>query len=132
MTKAVQLISNGAKFICTNGDLTIPHGESFVPHTGAITSSIEAATGVKPTIIGKPEGTMLNIALEILNCEREDCCIIGDRLDTDIIMGVNFCMPSYLVLTGVTDRKLLSKSIIKPTMIFENLCDVLNYDKSLI
>ena len=132
MAKAVRLIAGGAKFICTNGDLTIPHGDSFVPHTGAIALSIEAATGVKPSVMGKPEVTMLNKALDILNCKREDCCIIGDRLDTDIIMGVNFGIPSYLVLTGVTDNELLRQSKIKPTMVFKDLCEVLKYDKSLI
>jgi len=128
MTVASQLIAGGARFICTNGDLTIPHGETFVPHTGAISLSIEAASGVKPIVVGKPEKAMLDTAMELLGCRREDCCIIGDNLDTDISMGTRFNIQSFLVLTGVTNRDMAGQSVIRPSMIFENLLEVLRYE----
>ncbi len=128
MKTAVKLINKGAKFICTNGDVTIPEGSEVVPHTGAIAAGITAATGIMPVNLGKPESYFLDEAVRRLNCSKEECCILGDRLDTDILAGVRYGIKSFLVLTGVTDRKQLEESRIKPDLVFENLKELIEYD----
>ncbi|HHV60645.1 MAG TPA: HAD-IIA family hydrolase [Clostridiaceae bacterium] len=127
MKEAAQFILNGAGFVCTNYDLTIPDGDRVVPHTGSIAASIEAATGVKPVYMGKPEYYLLEAVIKRLNCSRDKCCTVGDRLDTDIYFGIRQNIKSFLVLTGVTTREMLRHSKIQPTRAFENLLDILSY-----
>ncbi len=131
MKRAVGYILEGAKFIVTNNDYTIPEGEMLVPHTGAIAAGIEKATGVKPVIMGKPERYILDAATQKLNCSKEECCIIGDRLDTDIIMGTGFGISSYLVMTGVTSQDMLKTSVIQPSRVFENFQELMDFDSSI-
>jgi 4-nitrophenyl phosphatase len=128
MCLATKHILKGSKYVSTNGDNIIPEGDTFVPHTGAISACIETATNVKPIIIGKPEQYILDSALEKLGCKKSECCIIGDRLDTDIATGVRHGISSYLVLTGVTDRKLLEQSQLKPTKVFNNLYEIMLFE----
>jgi len=128
MKKASQMIFQGAQFICTNSDNAIPEGDMLVPHTGAIALSIQAVTGVEPVYIGKPNEFIIDEALKRLNCTKDDCCIIGDRLDTDILTGVKNEIESYLVLTGVTDRQQLQGSAIKPDKVFDNLKDIMDWE----
>jgi 4-nitrophenyl phosphatase len=132
MKKASQAIRNGARFICTNGDNVIPYRDTFVPHTGAIAGSIQLASGVMPVIIGKPEWYILDEALRILNCSKEECCIIGDNLETDILFGNKHGVSSYLVLTGVTKKTDLEVSIVKPVRVFEDLCQLMEFDASTV
>lgn len=129
MKKAVQRILKGAVFITTNEDTTIPTEEGIVPHTGAISSSIETATGIKPLVIGKPEKYFVDEALRRMGCEKEDCCIIGDRLETDILTGVKHDITSYLVFTGVTNEAMLEHSTIQPTKSFKDLGELVKFDK---
>jgi HAD superfamily hydrolase (TIGR01457 family) len=131
MKKAARFIIGGAAFVVTNGDSTIPAEDGIVPHTGAIAASIETASGIKPLIIGKPEGEFLNEAFHRLNCTKESCCIIGDRLDTDILTGVRHGILSYLVMTGVTDEKELEQSPIRPSRVFGNLKDIIDFELSV-
>jgi len=109
MKKATQFILDGAGYVCTNGDSTIPDGNKLVPHTGAIAASIEAASGVKPMIIGKPEPYLLDMLSRRFNLKRDRFCIVGDRLDTDIYFGVKQNTFSFLVLAGVTGMEELKK-----------------------
>lgn len=132
MKKASQAIRNGAKFICTNGDNVIPFRDTFVPHTGAIAASIEIASGIKPLVIGKPEWYMLDEALRILGCSKEECCIIGDNLETDILFGNRQGVSTYLVLTGVTKESDLEESTKKPDRVFEDLREVKEFDASTV
>jgi 4-nitrophenyl phosphatase len=129
MEKAIRYINRGAGFIITNGDFTIPEGNEFIPHTGAIAAGIERATGVVPLVMGKPGEHFLAAAQGILMCSREECCVIGDRLDTDIAMGANLGIASYLVMTGVTTNELLEESPFKPTKAFEDLRDLMMFDR---
>lgn len=131
LKKAVNFILNGAGFISTNIDNTIPEGSQLIPHTGAITASIEAATGAKPVIIGKPERYLLDTAIDRLHCSKEQCCVIGDRLDTDIYFGVKQNILSFLVLTGVTKKEMLEDSIIQPTKVFDDLSQLMLWDKEI-
>lgn len=130
MKKAVWMILNGAKFIATNNDLTIPFGNTIVPHTGALYMGIQAATDVKPIVMGKPERYMLDEAIKMLGCSKEELCMIGDNLHTDILFGKHFDINTYLVLTGVTSREDVEASEIKPDYIFNDLKEVYKYDKN--
>jgi 4-nitrophenyl phosphatase len=129
MKKAVGFILNGAKFIATNSDYTIPEGGLIVPHTGALAAGIEIATSVKPLTLGKPEKYIINEVEHKLNCCKEECCIIGDRLDTDIATGIRFGINSYLVMTGVTSYDLLKESEIQPTRFFKDLKELMEFDR---
>jgi len=130
MRRAGKEIRNGAEFVCTNGDHVIPYRDTMVPHTGAIAASIQAASGVKPVIIGKPEKHMLDEALDILGCTKDECCVIGDNIDTDIAFGKRHGVASFLVMTGVTTQAELERSSIKPDMVFANLLEVIEHDVS--
>lgn len=114
-------ILNGAEFISTNMDNVIPHGQTFIPHTGAITAAVQYAVNKEPFVVGKPYTPMFNSALKKLGCAKQDCVVIGDRLDTDIQFAHNNGIPGYLVFTGVTKSSDLENSLIKPDKCFENL-----------
>lgn len=129
MKRATRYILEGAKFIVTNNDYTIPEGNTTIPHTGAIAAGIEKATGVKPLVIGKPEKYILDAVIEKLDCSKEECCIIGDRLDTDIVMGTRCGMSAYLVMTGVTSHDLLKNSAIQLDRVFESLKELMDSDR---
>lgn len=131
MKEATQFILDGAEFICTNCDFTIPEGDKVVPHTGSIAAAIEAATGIKPVYMGKPEHYLLDAVVQRFGCDRSKCCIIGDRLDTDIYFGVKQNIISFLVLTGVTNPEMLKYSTIQPTKVFEDLSEVQLYDEEI-
>lgn len=100
---ATKLVQEGAKLIGTNPDLTGPiDGGQIVPATGALLAPIELATGSKAYYVGKPNPLMMRSALKRLECRREDTAIVGDRMDTDIIAGVEAEITTVLVLSGVT------------------------------
>lgn len=95
-------IRAGAGFFGTNGDVTLPTEQGFVPGNGATLAALEAATGVTPTTIGKPEPIIYQQALAVLGTEPERTLAIGDRLDTDILGAVRAGIPSLLVLSGIS------------------------------
>ncbi len=132
MKLASQLVMAGAEFISTNLDATIPDGDRLIPHTGALAASIETATGVKPLNMGKPGSYMMEEALLRLGCKKDECCVIGDRLDTDILFGKANGVEAFLVLTGVTGREHLAGSGIQPDRVFENLYELMKFDKSSV
>jgi 4-nitrophenyl phosphatase len=119
-------ILNGAKFISTNMDNVIPYGQTFIPHTGAITVAVQFAVNKEPTVIGKPYKHMFESAVKMLGCNREDCVVIGDRLDTDILFAKNNNVPGYLVYTGVTKHSDLENSTIQPDKCFNNLREIID------
>jgi len=122
-------ILNGAEFISTNMDNVIPFGKTFIPHTGAITSAVGYAVNKEPVVIGKPNQHMFNSAVKILGCNREDCIVIGDRLDIDIQFSYNNGIPGYLVFTGVAKCTDVENSIIKPDKCFNNLRDIIEMER---
>jgi 4-nitrophenyl phosphatase len=121
LKRATIEIRRGAKFIGSNADKTYPSDEGLVPGSGAIIAALETATDVAPSIIGKPERAMFDIAIEKLNAPREFVAMLGDRLDTDIEGAQRAGLHSILVLTGVATRESLEHSDIQPDMIAENL-----------
>ncbi len=117
-------IRAGAKFIATNGDLTFPAESGLVPGAGSIVAAVEAATGVVPTVVGKPFRPMFDTALELLQTPPERTAMLGDRLDTDIEGGRDAGLATILVLTGVTTGEEAEASPIKPDFMYLNLVEL--------
>lgn len=125
---ASRLIRAGALFIGTNPDPTYPAPDGIHPGVGAIIAAIEAASGVKPVILGKPETKMFELCLERMELEPHETVIVGDRLETDIECGQRLGLHTALVLSGVTDRVKAEKWLPKIDWIANNLEDLLfNY-----
>lgn len=114
-------IRGGAQFIGTNGDTTLPTELGITHGNGAILAALEVATGVKPTIIGKPEPIMYQQALSLLNAEPTATVAIGDRLDTDILGAVRTGIRSVMVLTGVSTQDDLKDSDFQPTWVMSDI-----------
>ena len=104
LRKAAQLIDSGAKFIGTNPDMLDPVEGGTEPAAGVLLAAIEAATGTKPYIVGKPNSLMMIYAREMLGVPADHCVMIGDRMDTDIVGGLEAGMRTCLVLSGVSTR----------------------------
>jgi NagD protein len=121
---AVHLVQRGAKLIGTNPDLTGPTEKGIVPATGALMAPIELATGSKAYYVGKPNPLMMRHALKKLGCRREETAIIGDRMDTDIIAGIESEIETVLVLSGVTARADIDRFAYRPRYILDGVGDV--------
>jgi len=122
--KACTLISKGAKFIATNPDVIDPTETGFEPACGALLAPIERATGKKPYIVGKPNALMMMIAKKKLGSHSEDTVMIGDRMDTDIVGGMEAGMRTCLVLSGVSTRATVEEYPYRPTYIFDSVADI--------
>jgi len=119
---ASQLIAAGARFIGTNPDLIDPvEGEGFEPAAGSILAAVEAATGKKPYIVGKPNALMMLIARKQLNAHSSETLMVGDRMDTDIISGMEAGMTTVLVLSGVSNQRTLDEFPFKPDLVFPDV-----------
>ncbi|MCS7048008.1 MAG: HAD-IIA family hydrolase [Verrucomicrobiae bacterium] len=121
IARAVQLVLNGARLIGTNPDLTGPAENGLVPATGALMAPIELATGAKAYYVGKPNPLIMRHALKKLECRREETVIIGDRMDTDIVAGIESEIETVLVLTGVTRESDLPRFAYRPHHILPDL-----------
>ncbi len=121
MAQALELIQKGAQYIGTNSDLTFPAADAIRPGAGAMLAGISAASGVEPLIIGKPEPLMFQLALARLGTAPERTAMVGDRLETDILGGLNAGLRTILLLSGVTDRELLANSSIRPEWVLEDI-----------
>jgi len=124
ITKAIRLIDQGARFIATNPDPSGPTDEGLVPACGAMAALIEKASGVSPFFVGKPNPLMMRSALNYLDVHSEDTVMVGDRMDTDIVAGVESGMETVLVLTGVTDREDVDGYPYRPMHIVESVADI--------
>jgi NagD protein len=102
ITLAIRLIVNGARFIATNPDTTGPSTEGPLPATGSVAALISRATGVEPYYVGKPNPLMMRSALNAIDAHSETTAMIGDRMDTDVVSGLEAGLETILVLTGVT------------------------------
>jgi NagD protein len=124
ITQAIRLIASGARFIATNPDPSGPSEGGIVPACGAMAALIETASGVSPFFVGKPNPLMMRTALNYLDVHSEDTVMIGDRMDTDILAGVESGMETILVLTGVTRREDVPRHPYQPTRIVESVAEV--------
>ena len=121
LSAAALAVRAGAVFIGTNPDLTLPTERGLEPGAGSILAAIEAATGVAPKIIGKPEPGAFEAALAKLGTRPDETAMLGDRLETDIVGGAKAGLRTILVLTGATARDDLAGAEIEPDMVFDNL-----------
>lgn len=127
LTKACSFIRNGAIFIATHPDFNCPTEDGFIPDCGAICAFITASTDVKPKYLGKPYTETLEFILDHLNCTKDEVVFVGDRLYTDIAIGVNHGVMSILVLSGETKLEDVEKSQVKPDIIVDRLVDIVKY-----
>jgi NagD protein len=123
--QAVNLVIKGAKLIGTNSDVTGPVEDGIAPSTRALMAPIELATGRSAYYVGKPNPLMMRIALKKLGCSREETIIIGDRMDTDIIAGIESEIDTVLVLSGITTLKAADKFPYRPHYILDGVNDLL-------
>jgi NagD protein len=123
--RAIRLIENGARFIATNPDPTGPSPEGPIPATGAVAALISHATGVEPYFVGKPNPLMMRSALNAIDAHSESTMMIGDRMDTDVISGLEAGMQTVLVLTGITDRAAAERFPYRPTRIVDSVADLI-------
>jgi NagD protein len=124
ITRAIRLISGGARFLATNPDPTGPSAEGPLPATGSVAALITRATGVAPYFVGKPNPLMMRSALNRIEAHSETSVMIGDRMDTDIISGLEAGLRSVLVLTGSTGEHEVDRFPYRPTRIVESIADV--------
>ncbi len=132
--RAVKLVNNGAKLIGTNPDMTGPSEQGIVPACRALVSPIELSTGSFAYYLGKPNPLMMKTGIKLLGVSPEDAVIVGDRMDTDIIAGVESGIETVLVLSGVTNFHIMRKFPYQPTYIYEGVGDIIKgcpakYDK---
>lgn len=124
ITKAIRLVAAGARFIATNPDPSGPAEQGIVPACGAMAALIQSASGRAPFFIGKPNPLMMRTALNYLGAHSENTIMVGDRMDTDIIAGVQSGMETILVLTGITRRENIETFPFQPTRIVESVADI--------
>ena len=123
--KAVHLVLKGAKLIGTNPDLTGPTEKGIAPATKALIAPIELATGKKAYFVGKPNPLMMRHGIKLLGVSGDDAAIVGDRMDTDIIAGIESEIDTVLVLSGVSSRETVEMFPYGPDYIFNGVGDII-------
>ncbi|GGP88158.1 hypothetical protein GCM10010266_09080 [Streptomyces griseomycini] len=126
MTKAVRLINGGARFICTNPDETGPSTEGPLPATGAVAALITKATGKQPYFAGKPNPLMMRTGLNAIGAHSESSAMIGDRMDTDVLAGIEAGMQTFLVLTGLTLPEQVENFPYRPSKVVDSIADIVD------
>ena len=124
ITKAIRLINDGARFIATNPDATGPSADGPMPATGAISALITKATGKDPYVVGKPNPMMFRSAMNKIGAHSENTGMIGDRMDTDIVAGIEAGLHTILVLTGISDQTEIDRSPFRPDEILKSVADL--------
>ena len=126
LEKACTLIRNGAKFYSTHPDINCPTKDGFIPDSGAICAAIELSTGVKPRFFGKPNAETVEMLELKSGLSRDNICMVGDRLYTDIALGKKNGMLSILVMTGETTKEMLDKAQGDnvPDLVFDRISDI--------
>ena len=125
ITRAIRLILGGARFIATNPDPTGPTVDGPLPATGSVAALISRATGVAPYFVGKPNPLMMRSALNALDAHSETTAMIGDRMDTDVVAGLEAGLETILVLTGISTREDADRFPYKPSRIVDSIADLL-------
>ncbi len=125
ITKAIRLIVAGARFIATNPDATGPSNEGPLPATGAVAALIERATGKTPYVVGKPNPMMFRSAMNRIGAHSENTGMIGDRMDTDVVAGIEAGLHTILVMTGISDRSEIERYPFRPDEVLDSVADLL-------
>jgi NagD protein len=124
ITRAIRLIDQGARFIATNPDPTGPSVDGPLPATGSVAALISRASGVEPYYVGKPNPLMMRSALNAIDAHSESAAMIGDRMDTDIVSGLEAGMETILVLTGVTTLADAERHPYRASRIVDSIADL--------
>ena len=124
ITKAVRLVLNGARLIATNSDLTGPTEFGIAPACRSLVAPIELATGKKAYFMGKPNPLMMRTGLQLLGVHSEEAAMVGDRMDTDVIAGMESGLATVLVLSGCTSRTDVNDYPYRPTYILNGVGDI--------
>jgi NagD protein len=126
VTTAIRLIQGGARFVATNPDPTGPSTEGDLPATGSVAAMISKATGVEPYFVGKPNPLMMRAALNKLQAHSETTVMIGDRMDTDVVAGLEAGMRTVLVLTGITHAADIDRFPFRPSRVVDSIADLVD------
>lgn len=126
ITKAIRLIARGARFIATNPDATGPSTDGPLPATGAIAALITKATGREPYVVGKPNPMMFRSAMNRIGAHSERTAMIGDRMDTDIVAGIEAGLHTILVLSGISDQAEIDRYPFRPDEIVPGVHDLVS------
>ncbi|MBQ2888526.1 MAG: HAD-IIA family hydrolase, partial [Firmicutes bacterium] len=124
LTKATNLVLKGAKLIGANSDLTGPIEHGIAPACRALIAPIELATGKQAYFCGKPNPLMMRTGLNILGCHSAEAVMVGDRMDTDVVSGMECGMSTVLVLSGVSNRETINTFAYRPTMVLDGVGDI--------
>jgi NagD protein len=126
ITTAIRLIERGARFIATNPDVTGPTPDGSLPATGSVAALIRTATGVAPYFVGKPNPLMMRSALNRIEAHSETTVMVGDRMETDVVAGLEAGLRTVLVLTGSTRREDVDRSPFRPTQVVDSIADLID------
>ena len=129
--KAIELVLKGAKLIGTNPDICGPTTNGIMPATGSLIAPIEIATDRKAYFVGKPNPLMLRHGIRKLDCHSNEIAFIGDRMDTDIVAGIESNVDTALVLSGVTKKEDIEKFPYRPGYVFNGVGDIVKSDKDI-
>ena len=123
ITRAIRLVAAGARFIATNPDVTSPSAEGPLPATGSIAALITKATGAAPYFVGKPNPMMFRSAMNRIEAHSESTVMIGDRMDTDVVAGIEAGLETLLVLSGSTHAEDIARFPYRPTRVLNSIAD---------
>jgi len=126
ITKAIRLVEAGARFIATNPDATGPSKEGSLPATGSVAALITRATGAEPYFVGKPNPMMFRSAMNRIEAHSETTAMIGDRMDTDVVAGIEAGLKTFLVLTGSTKIEQVGRFPFQPYNIVDGIGDLID------
>jgi NagD protein len=126
ITAAIRLVAAGARFIATNPDATGPTPQGPLPATGSVAALISRATGVAPYFVGKPNPLMMRSALNAIDAHSETTAMVGDRMDTDVVAGLEAGLETILVLTGTTTPAEVDRFPYRPSRVTDSVADLLD------
>ncbi|MEV0549611.1 HAD-IIA family hydrolase [Nocardia salmonicida] len=125
ITTAIRLVDRGAKFIATNPDATGPSRDGVLPATGSVAALITRATGKEPYYVGKPNPLMMRSALRQIGAHSQSTVMIGDRMDTDVIAGLEAGLRTVLVTSGISTKSSVEAYPFRPTMVVDSVADLI-------
>ncbi len=126
ITRAIRLVGSGARFIATNPDVTSPSAEGPLPATGSVAAMITKATGAQPYFVGKPNPMMFRSAMNRIEAHSESTVMIGDRMDTDVIAGIEAGLETILVLSGSTKAADIARFPYRPTRVLNSIAEAVD------
>ncbi len=124
LSNATELLLRGCPWISTNADKLYPSESGMLPGTGAVVGALQYITGREPVVIGKPSAPIMEQALEMLGLPREECLMVGDIIESDVLAGRRVGVDTALVLTGVTRREDVEASPVKPDYVIESIAEL--------